>query len=68
MSEWRPISEITKRHQGLVILFCPGDDTRGAVTAGYWTEHGWFGWHDDYLDYQPSHWMLLPEPPENSVD
>jgi hypothetical protein len=65
MLDWRKIETAPRPHQGILILFCPEDDTRGSVTAGYWTEHGWFGWHEDYLDFQPTHWMPLPEPPED---
>lgn len=59
---WQPIATAPDTPKGCILLFCPGGE---GVTCGYrWcSTTKWFGWHGDYLDIQPTHWMPLPDPP-----
>jgi len=62
MTHWQPIDTAPDTPKGVILLYCPPPGE--GVTAGY--RGGlmqWRGWHDDYLDVQPTHWMPLPDPP-----
>lgn len=67
MSEWQPIE--TAPHRGQVLLYLNGD-----MYVGVWTQNPYtgdeafavadLGEHGRAIVH-PTHWMPLPEPPEN---
>jgi hypothetical protein len=68
-AKWRPIESAPK--DGTIILISgyvgnrPESGERFVVSAMWWDESG--GWKDDALStdfYPPTHWMPLPNPPQ----
>lgn len=62
--KWQPISTAPK--DGTWILCyenIPNDKTFSSVFAARWRVDIWIGQYSDYEAYNPTHWMLLPEPP-----
>ncbi len=59
---WQPIETAPDTQKGCILLYCPGGE---GVTFGFRSHPSgaWWGWHHDYLDIQPTHWMPLPEAP-----
>lgn len=65
MSEWRPIK--TAPRDGRSILATWIKDPLH-IEAVEWSESHWsYSYDGDTPTYQPTHWMPLPEPPEEKV-
>ena len=66
---WQPI-ETAPEHYAEVLLWDGstlgvGYRTEGAAWRLIYNSHGWeFGHECDYTTVFPTHWMPLPEPPE----
>lgn len=61
MTEWQPI-ETAPKHGTLILLYEPRPDTH-AYEIGFYDCGCWFGSDHMYTVY-PTHWMPLPDPPE----
>ena len=57
--QWRPIQEVSKPHDGLYTLW------NGKISWGYFNaDYGnWWDWTEDYMDIQPTLYLLVPNPP-----
>lgn len=73
MSEWRPIETAPKGDLYILGWWPDENDPRGVVHVMTWeTQMADDGpqWVPEYcemplgLDYQPTHWMPLPDPPK----
>jgi hypothetical protein len=70
MMEWQPIETAPKTD--LLLVYCPGDVEDCYQTLGYrlaYFDDGYEKWMQDEpfeeVPNPPSHWALLPEPPED---
>ena len=68
MSEWRPIE--TAPRDGTKVLLCEADQPT-EIVLGWWLQNAWRDYGDigcgGFDDYNPTHWMPLPEPPSDDV-
>lgn len=68
MSDWQPI-ETAPKHDFDILL---GSGNQRAVVRwenGYWKPQNvsdYYGAYPIYLDFEPTHWMPLPEPPKDA--
>ena len=61
MTDWTPVSEEMPPEGKLVLVY----DAWNGHQVMMWRDSGWWDAHDYYHDGDPpTHWMLLPEPPE----
>lgn len=64
--DWQPIEtapkEMSGMNRGLLGFWFDPDILCGVVAIIHWRDHWTFG--DKYRKCHPTHWMLLPEPPD----
>lgn len=80
MSEWVKIGKGDKRPTGLVLVsscgLSPEDEVARAIFGedpppmweiqiARWHRGAWRGWHRPGIIHDVTHWMPLPEPPED---
>lgn len=66
--EWRPISEAPGLYRP-ILAFLPGDwETPWEICVAFQKREGVFARNDDdHLIIEPTHFMLLPEPPSGDA-
>jgi hypothetical protein len=72
---WQPIETAPKNGSWLWLFTAHGISTDEQYGVGYWDDHGPYkkemgadGVWVHFLDFEPTHWMLLPEPPRRKSD
>lgn len=63
-SEWIDVNVELPDADLTVLIFSAPDDE--PVWLGYFDGDRWCGIHGGELFHQPTHWMLMPEPPPNA--
>ena len=61
MSNWKPIEEAPQTGEE-ILLFTPGE----GLSIGKWDAEAWGTMHME--EHPPSHFMLLPQPPEDPTE
>lgn len=66
--EWQPIETAPKDDETLVLLWAaPAPASHdGGMDVGWWyyPKERWNAQHGGSLNFRPTHWMPLPEPPQ----
>lgn len=63
--KWQPIKTAPRDETEILLA-----DPSGSFEVGYWYADGWVSWEGlpdaepDWIYWEPTHWMPLPEPPE----
>ena len=61
MSDWQPIETSPRIELDDIIVF-----NGKFVQCGQWWEGGWVDSLSEWIEPQPTHWMPLPQPPEDA--
>lgn len=64
MNQWQTIDTCPHNDFAAVLLWRVG---RGEPTIGYWDRTVWVNHSGVTMQYQPSHWMPLPDLPEKTT-
>lgn len=72
MTSWQPIETAPKDETPVILYIPPGTYRSGFMCSAHWTKHNIEYWHVDDNKNEPyplrggspTHWHLLPEPPQ----
>lgn len=63
--EWQPIETALKDGTWLLLYWAaPSPETRRPMVVGRYSDAGWTVEDGFDIEPHPTHWMLLPNPPE----
>jgi hypothetical protein len=60
---WQPIETALKNSDAPILVYQPGEYLEHRMTIAWFGNGVWNSIYDDGWDWNPTHWMPLPEPP-----